>query len=165
MLHGELDRVMALTSDLVMVMRGRGVVGAEQGFSVAAVADSVVSAVAPASRVSLELQITKDFERRVPRLAVDRALRNVVENAARVARTRVTVEVLEGLVVVSDDGPGFPSGRRPDGPQSDQESPGQARSLEHGYGFEIASRLAELVGGRVVVERTSSAGSTVLVFL
>lgn len=165
MMHGEIDRVIALTSDLVMVMRGQEIVGVGQQVSVAAVADSVVSALAPTAKAEVRLQVTKDFERRVPRLLIDRALRNVVENAVRVARSRVTVEVLEGLVVVADDGPGFPSTDGPRGGGVAQDTRKPMQSPEHGYGFEIASRLAELVGGRVVVERTSHTGSTVLVFL
>jgi len=152
----EIERARSMTSDLVVLMRTPETIPAPAPapVDVAALVEEVVAAVAARSPVPLAVEIEKRFERRVPRALIERALRNVVDNAVRHARTSVTVRVYDGLVIVADDGPGM------------QRASGDAlASGLHGYGFQIASRLAELVGGRVAVERSDASGTVVLVYV
>ncbi|MFU8887004.1 MAG: sensor histidine kinase [Trueperaceae bacterium] len=152
----EIERARSMTSDLVVLMRTPETIPAPAPapVDVAALVEEVVAAVAARSAVPLAVEIEKRFERRVPRALIERALRNVVDNAVRHARTSVTVRVYDGLVIVADDGPGM------------QRASGDAlASGLHGYGFQIASRLAELVGGRVAVERSDASGTVVLVYV
>ncbi len=155
----EIDRVQVMTSDLVVLMRPRLRV-LDDAVAIGRLASEVALAVETASGRHVEVHITKDFERAQPRIIVDRLLRNLVENAAKAARSRVTISVFEGLVTISDDGPGLPQHVFGDAPPT-----ADASGPAHGYGFEIACRLAESCGGRVVVERAASTGSTVLVYI
>ena len=152
----EIERARSMTSDLVVLMRSPEAppTPAAAPVEVAALVEEVVAAVAARAPVSIAVEVEKRFERRVPRALVERALRNVIDNAVRYARAAVTVRVYDGLVIVADDGPGM------------QRSAGDAiASGLHGYGFQIASRLAELAGGRVAVERSDASGTVVLVYL
>lgn len=152
----EIERARSMTSDLVVLMRSPETLPdpAPAPVDVAKLVEDVVAAVRVRAPVPLAVEVEKRFERRVPRALVERALRNVVDNAVRYARTSVTVRVYDGLVIVADDGPGM------------QRDAGDALSSGlHGYGFQIASRLAELVGGRVTIERSDHAGTVVLVYV
>lgn len=161
LLLSEIERLQALTTDLVMIMRPQPVAGGEV-LVVDEVVREVADSVASATSVPVSVVVTKSFERRGARLVLDRLLRNVIENAAKAARNNVTIEVLEGLVIVNDDGGGMPEevavgrsvGRR-----------AQTGAVAHGFGLEIAQRLAGLLGGRLVIERTGPSGTTVLVYV
>lgn len=153
----EIERARSMTSDLVVLMRSPEAppVPAPGPVDVADLVEDVVASVAARSSVTLAIEIEKRFERRVPRALIERALRNVVDNAVRYARTSVTVRVFDGLIIVADDGPGM---------AADSGRDALASGL-HGYGFQIASRLAELVGGRVAIERSDASGTVVLVYV
>jgi signal transduction histidine kinase len=152
----EIERARSMTSDLVVLMRSPEMlpVPGPAPVDVAGLVEDVVASAAARSSVALAVEIEKRFERRVPRALIERALRNVIDNAIRYARTSVTVRVYDGLVIVADDGPGMKRDA------SDALSSGL-----HGYGFQIASRLAELVGGRVAIERSDASGTVVLVYV
>jgi two-component system, OmpR family, sensor kinase len=152
----EIERARTMTSDLVVLMRSPETLP-EPGptpVDVAGLVEDVVASVAARSSVAVAIEIEKRFERPVPRALVERALRNVIDNAVRYARTSVTVRVYDGLVIVADDGPGM-----------QREASDALASGLHGYGFQIASRLAELVGGRVAIERSDASGTVVLVYV
>ena len=94
--------------------------------------------------------------------ALERALENVVANAVRFARSRVSVEVRPGVVSVVDDGPGFGV---PFEDAVDPFRPGPAvdgRSGTAGLGLYVARRSLEGFGGRLTLE-SSRPGRTVLV--
>lgn len=152
----ELERARTMASDLVVLMRESEVRFAAAGpaVDVAVLAREVADASAVGSGVRIEVEVVKPFVRSASRALMERTLRNILDNAVRHARSSVLVRVFDGLVVVADDGPGF--GRR--------DVSATAVGL-HGYGFEIASRLAELVGGRVAIEASNDRGTTVLVYL
>ncbi|MEG3614186.1 sensor histidine kinase [Isoptericola haloaureus] len=86
--------------------------------------------------------------------AVERVVRNLVENARRFARDRVEVEVRDGVVTVDDDGPGIPA--------ADRERVfdrftrlGSARERDGGgtgLGLAIAREIAREHGGEVTLD-------------
>lgn len=156
LLDRELERARSMTSDLVVLMRSPEAlpVPGPAPYDVAGLVEDVVAAAAVRSSVAVAVEIEKRFERRVPRALIERALRNVIDNAVRYARTSVTVRVYDGLVVVADDGPGMK-----------RDASAALASGLHGYGFQIASRLAELGGGRVAIERSDASGTVVLVYV
>ena len=100
---------------------------------------------------------------------LQRALVNLVGNAVRYARSRVSVEVYPGLLRVSDDGPGLPA------PLEVLAEPFRSEPLEvgsvtvsggaAGIGLFLARRVLELHGGKLVVENTSNEGTTLLAYV
>ncbi|MFA6157577.1 sensor histidine kinase, partial [Mesorhizobium sp.] len=125
-------------SDLVGMM---GNIHRERGltFDLSAAADVVVATE------------TQDF---------DEILGNLLDNACKWARSRVTVSAVadQGRVIidVGDDGPGLdpaamPEAMRP-GRRIDEATPG------HGFGLPIAAELTELYGGSLDLSRGTSGG-------
>jgi signal transduction histidine kinase len=159
----ELARLQTMTSDLVVLMRPLRQDVADEGVSIGFIVGEVSRAVGMSTAHAIDVKVTKEFSRALPRSLLERLFRNLLENAARAARSRVAIEVLEGLVVVADDGPGLPGHMyRAD----EQQRPSPARGdAHHGFGFEIACRLAELCGGKIVVERATATGTTILVYI
>ena len=100
---------------------------------------------------------------------VDRALENLVTNAVRYAKSRVTIEVFPGLVRVADDGQGLPA------PLEHLTQPFRSEPIEvagvlvaggaGGIGLFLARRVLELLGGKLVVESTSSRGTVLLAYV
>lgn len=93
-------------------------------------------------------------------VALWRAVRNVLDNACRVAEGRVDVRVEadQGWIAiqVDDDGPGFGAGARPGDPARGQARPGLAslglgivHDLISGYGGSLEIRTCEMGGARV----------------
>lgn len=101
------------------------------------------------------------------RIAMDRAdlaevLGNLIENAARHARTRVRIGArADGHVFIEDDGPGIPEGLRAAvlerGKQLDQRSDGA------GLGLSIVQDVLEAYGRNLVLE-TSELGGLLATF-
>lgn len=95
----------------------------------------------------------------------ERALENVVGNAIRFARRRVTITVRVGVVAVSDDGPGFAM------PFEDAIDPFRPGPRTHGptgtagLGLYVARRSLEAFGGRLVLEKSGAAGTTLLLYV
>jgi len=100
---------------------------------------------------------------------VDRALENLVANAVRYANSRVTIEVFPRLVRVADDGKGLPA------PLEHLTQPFRSEPIEvagvpvaggaGGIGLFLARRVLELLGGKLVVESTSSRGTVLLAYV
>jgi signal transduction histidine kinase len=91
---------------------------------------------------------------------LDEMLGNVLDNACKWARSRVTVESTEagGRVVISveDDGPGLDAAMwervLQRGVRADEAAPGS------GFGLAIVRELAELYGGSITLDRSAAGG-------
>ena len=86
-------------------------------------------------------------------------LGNLVDNAAKWARSEVAVSLVHGLplrLVVEDDGPGVEPSRIADlphrGTRLDQSAPG------HGLGLAIVQDIARLYGGNLAFDRSPELG-------
>jgi len=98
-----------------------------------------------------------------------RCLENLLLNAMRGARASVAVEVRPGAVVITDDGPGLPR-RLADmlaAAQASNDMPVLPTSggSGHGIGLVATVMLVTLIGGRLVLQSTSPAGTTLIVYL
>ncbi len=115
---------------------------------------------------TISLRVSGSWRATIDRDAVQRAVENVVANAVRYARSSVAVEVLGGVVRVSDDGPGFaePFDELVDpfrpGPVSAERPAGSA-----GLGLYIARRSLEASGGRLKLEASAPGRTVVLLYL
>ena len=95
-----------------------------------------------------------------------RALENLIGNALRYARSSVSIEVYPGMVRVSDDGPGLPA------PFEHLSQPFRSEPIDvggatvaggaAGIGLFVARRVFELHGGKLVVERSTAQGTSLL---
>jgi signal transduction histidine kinase len=110
--------------------------------------------------LSIESRVSADRFVRVQREDLDEMLGNLLDNACKWARSRVTVEASEddGAVVITidDDGPGLPSSMRDRvlqrGVRADEAAPGS------GFGLAIVRDLAELYGGSISLETSPVGG-------
>lgn len=113
--------------------------------------------------VSFEVFGNTSNEARVRPQALRRALRNVIENAARYggsARVRHCVQNGEAAIMVDDDGPGIPAAdlERVFDPFYRLE---QSRSLEtggHGLGLSIARTIIRAHGGDISLSNRETGG-------
>lgn len=98
---------------------------------------------------------------------LDEMLGNLVENACRWCSKTVGISAVaeDGhiRITIADDGPGLTEGEAADvlarGRRLDESLPG------HGFGLPIAQELAELYGGRLVLERADLGGLAVRLIL
>ena len=109
--------------------------------------------------VTIEVKAPADRIVRVARADLDEMLGNLLDNACKFARSRVTLEAaaMERRIVITvdDDGPGLGEALREEvlkrGVRADQAAPGS------GLGLAIVRDLAELYGGSITLG-TSPAG-------
>ncbi len=130
----------------------------------AEVARAVVETV-PAGRVRVELVEAERGRVRGDPVALERLLTNVLDNAVRHARSRVTVTVRGPVVGVLDDGPGF----------ADEDLPHVFEPLFRGdrargaggagLGLAIARRLARAHGGDIEAFNAADGGACVVLSL
>jgi signal transduction histidine kinase len=99
---------------------------------------------------------------------LERAVGNLVENAMRYARSHVDLDVFPNLVRVKDDGPGLGASLevltepfRSTPPTGGLPVPSGAA----GIGLSVVQRILELHGGRLTVEMSDGAGTTLLAYL
>jgi signal transduction histidine kinase len=117
---------------------------------------------------------------------LERAIENVLANALHHARSRVELEVLPGLIRVTDDGPGISADFESAGLAAAARNPrsaagradaGTAAAVAErpavtpsarrssGLGLFIAKRVVEAHGGRIVLESTGEFGTTLLLYV
>jgi signal transduction histidine kinase len=110
--------------------------------------------------VAIEVRVDHAYEVRCERADLDEMLGNLLDNACKWARTRVTVAaspVAAGYaILVEDDGPGIDPALRDAvlqrGVRADEAAPGS------GLGLSIVRDLAELYGGSVSLEPAADGG-------
>lgn len=137
--------------------------GAGERSSVRQSAEGLVRALARlhAERgVDIDLRIDPACEVRVPRADLDEMLGNLLDNACRWARSRVTVDASTGpdgvCITIDDDGPGIEPALREAvvrrGVRADESGEG------HGLGLAIVRDLAEAYGGSIALDRAAAGG-------
>jgi signal transduction histidine kinase len=115
----------------------------------------------------IEVVCPPELAFRGARQDLEEMLGNLLDNASKWARARVSVRVeLAGehlQVAIEDDGPGLPPARRAEvlerGHRLDEQVPGT------GLGLAIVADLAQLYRGRLVLEEAESGGLCVLLTL
>ena len=117
--------------------------------------------------LSIEAEVSPAHEIRGRREDLDEMLGNLLDNACKWARSRVTVSSSDDddhvLIAVDDDGPGLDPSMRARvlqrGVRADQQVGGS------GLGLAIVSDLAELYGGSVTLETSPLGGTRALLQL
>jgi two-component system sensor histidine kinase MtrB len=113
---------------------------------------------------SIPIQVTGYALTHGDEAAIERALINLVENAARHASHRVDVVVSDdddaAVVAVRDDGPGFPNELLHQAAGRFVRGPGAAEGA--GLGLAIVDAIAAAHGGDVEVENRPEGGAEVL---
>jgi len=110
--------------------------------------------------ISMQASIAPTHSVRVGREDLDEMLGNLLDNACKWAKSRVSVESVEheGIVsvLVDDDGPGLPPELREKvlqrGVRADEAAPGS------GFGLAIVRDLADLHGGSIFLEASPLGG-------
>jgi len=121
--------------------------------------------------ITIDVRVSPDHEVRCQREDLDEMLGNLLDNACKWARSRVTVtstsespdagqpgawRALMTEIVVDDDGPGLVPSMRDAvlqrGVRADEAAPGS------GFGLAIVRELAELYGGSIVLDAGPSLG-------
>jgi len=117
----------------------------------------------------VSVTLTGDATAFIDRREVERALYNLLSNAARYASSSILVDVFPGLVRISDDGPGLGA------PLEELAQPFNDQGVDiagrryaagaGGLGLFIASRVMEAHGGRLVSEASGPRGTVLLAYL
>lgn len=110
--------------------------------------------------IVIDASVSADHAVRVRREDLDELLGNLLDNACRFARSRVTVASMQDgdalAITVDDDGPGLPASMRDAvlqrGVRADETEPGT------GFGLAIVRDLAEVYGGSFSLEGSPLGG-------
>src|SRR5690606_26556662 len=121
------------------------------------------------SERGIALTLTGAASAFIDRREVERALYNLLSNAARYAQSSILVDVFPGLVRISDDGPGLGA------PLEELAQPFNDQGVDiagrryaagaGGLGLFIARRVMEAHGGRLVSEASGPRGTVLLAYL
>ncbi len=111
-------------------------------------------------KLTIQVDVDPGHVARVGREDLDEILGNLLDNACKWARSRVTIgSSAEGatlVIVVDDDGPGLPASMREvvvqRGVRADETAPGS------GLGLAIVRDLAELYGGSIALSSSPAGG-------
>jgi two-component system, OmpR family, sensor kinase len=165
----EIERLDHLAVSLLVLARSRSAAPPPTPFDVGDVARrAVITATAAGARSgssSVVPTVTGDATVLGDADAVERAVRNLVENALRYAQHRVEVVVDhdgdDAVVLVRDDGPGFPSAWLEQG--VGRFSPGDSPEAHGGAGLGLAivDAIVGAHGGSVQVGSTAGGGAEV----
>ncbi len=169
--RGEVQRLLALLTTMVAFLRSaRNESARTEDVDLGGI---LRQAVASARRLhpAVEVSVSSSGS---PRVQADstllgQALFNLVENAARMARTKVSVSVFPGLVRIEDDGPGLPATLEHLGDAFvSVDAVGMAGNKDRaslGLGLYIAQRVLEAHDGGLAVERSDAHGTVLLAYL
>lgn len=150
--------------------RARGAASSKLPWTQTRLAPVVATLVRTMQRLHIERQLSFDIQRipddwafRGEEQDLQEMLGNLLDNACKWARSRVSLEVvLEAgwlLLTIADDGPGLDEGQRQQvmrrGIRIDEQMPGS------GLGLAIVDDLAQLYGGTLQLEASSSGGTQV----
>ena len=169
-LHAEVQRMQRLTDDLLLLARN----GSERVARTELVdLDDLVLEESRRIRVGSAIEIvTTDVSAAQVRgdaAQLDRAIRNVLENAVRYARSHVALELSEyndmAVLAVTDDGPGIPPGDRERVfERFSRVDTGRGRADGGaGLGLAITRTIVEAHGGSVVIDDTQTGGAQVVI--
>jgi signal transduction histidine kinase len=155
-LDAEVRRMQNLVDDLLVLARVGATPAAAAPVNLGSLARTVAALPRPpAAEVTVEGAGSATADAR----AVERVLRNLVDNAARHAGHRVAVTVADGAVRVDDDGPGIPAADRERVFERFVRLDG---AREHaggtGLGLAIARELAREQGGDVTLTDSPAGG-------
>lgn len=90
---------------------------------------------------------------------VDRAVANLVDNAVKYGGGTISVEVADGRVVVTDDGPGVPVEHRAQVFERFFRAPDARSAPGSGLGLSIVAQVAASHGGTVAVDDVPGGGA------
>jgi two-component system sensor histidine kinase MprB len=159
--HRQFDELAALVGDIVELARDGQSPGEEDDVRLdILVADAVERAERNAAGVNFRLTARPTLVRGVP-ARLDRAVRNLLDNAAKWSPRGevVEVDVGEGIVAVRDHGPGIADADMPFIFDRFYRS-AEARSMPgSGLGLAIVRQVAEAHGGQVTVEAPAGGGT------
>jgi two-component system sensor histidine kinase MprB len=159
-LRGESRELTGLVNEVLALAGGQGANGEPEPVRLASVAQTV--ATRARRRTEREITVTSDESQILaPRAAVERAVWNLVDNAAKfdASGAPVDIRVHEGTVEVLDRGPGVPAEDmahvfdRFYRPVASRSLPGS------GLGLAIVKDVAQANGGRVYVVAREGGGS------
>ena len=159
-LRGESRELTGLVNEVLALAGGQGANGEPEPVRLASVAEAVANRAR--RRTEREIVVTADESMILaPRAAVERAVWNLVDNAAKFDTTGAPVEITvrEGVVEVLDRGPGVAA---EDAPHLFDRfyRPVASRSLPgSGLGLAIVKDVAEANGGRVYALAREGGGS------
>ena len=110
--------------------------------------------------LSIDVNVSPDHAVRAQREDLDEMLGNLLDNACKWAKSRVSIaSSIDGanlLITIDDDGPGLDPAMRDAvlqrGVRADEAAPGS------GFGLAIVRDLAELYGGSIALERADGGG-------
>jgi two-component system, OmpR family, sensor kinase len=169
----EVDRLDHLASSLLILARTRAAGPApDRAFDLRESVDRAVqdalavrrSAAPPGGGASPRVRVEGHATARGDGQAVERAVRNLVENALRHTRTDVVVTITgaddEAVVAVADDGPGFPADLLTRG--VDRFTPGDSPETHGGAGLGLAivDAIVRAHDGTVVLRNAADASGT-----
>jgi two-component system sensor histidine kinase MprB len=159
-LRGESRELTGLVNEVLALAGGQGANGEPEPVGLASVAETVAKRAR--RRTDREISVTSDESQILaPRAAVERAVWNLVDNAAKFDPSGAPVEIRvhEGTVEVLDRGPGVPAEDvahvfdRFYRPIASRSLPGS------GLGLAIVKDVADANGGRVYVVAREGGGS------
>ncbi|MDR6114795.1 signal transduction histidine kinase [Sphingomonas sp. SORGH_AS789] len=117
--------------------------------------------------IALSADMADDLAVAMDAQDLDEVAGNLIDNAARHARTRVLIaawaEERQIRLTVSDDGPGIAEADRIRATQAGARL--DERGDGHGFGLSIARELAELHGGRLILDEAAGGGLAATVLL
>jgi two-component system sensor histidine kinase MprB len=158
----QLDEMSTLVSELVMVARGDAPSGQRETLRLdELVLESVERARRNSPAVHFETSLYESTVEGVP-AALERAVGNLLENAAKWSPPGGTVEVAvtDHEVRVRDHGPGIDETDAPFVFDRFYRAPSARNMPGSGLGLAIVRQVAESHGGEVVVERPAGGGTT-----
>jgi signal transduction histidine kinase len=148
----DLDRLIRMVNELLDVARiDAGLTLAKQRTDLGALVRSTVETIRPLAKVALSVDgagETLDLDA----ARVQQIVLNLVDNALKYAKTKVTVDVRGREVRVTDDGPGVPPEHRERIFEKFTKVETGPKPPGAGLGLSIARKLAQLHGGTLVCE-------------